>query len=240
MNFRVLVRGLVLILTLAGIVLLLKSTQLGTSLDKSWVDTTIRGHGIYGELIFLGVAAVFTGLGLPRQVVSFLGGYAFGLTLGSALALGGTVIGCIGAFFYARLLGRELIAAKFPNRVKRVDDFLQETPLTMTLLIRMLPVGSNIAVNLVAGVSSVKPLPFFSGSALGYIPQTVVFALIGSGIAVEPELRISISVILFIMSGILGMHLYRKHRHGKQFDDAIDREIGDINNTSDPKAINEP
>ncbi|MGY9002773.1 MAG: SNARE associated Golgi protein, partial [Rhodospirillales bacterium] len=85
MNFRVLVRGLVLILTLAGIVLLLKSTQLGASLDKSWVDTTIRGHGIYGELIFLGVAAVFTGLGLPRQVVSFLGGYAFGLVLGSAL-----------------------------------------------------------------------------------------------------------------------------------------------------------
>jgi uncharacterized membrane protein YdjX (TVP38/TMEM64 family) len=240
MNFRVLVRGLVLILTLAGIVLLLKSTQLGASLDKSWVDTTIREHGIYGELIFLGVAAVFTGLGLPRQVVSFLGGYAFGLVLGSALALGGTVIGCIGAFFYARLLGRELVTAKFPNRVKRVDDFLQENPLTMTLLIRMLPVGSNIAVNLVAGVSSVKPVPFFSGSALGYIPQTVVFALIGSGIAVEPELRISISVILFIMSGILGMHLYRKHRHGKQFDDAIDREIGDINNTSDPKAINEP
>jgi uncharacterized membrane protein YdjX (TVP38/TMEM64 family) len=239
MNFRVLVRGLVLILTLAGIVLLLKSTQLGTSLDKSWVDTTIRGHGIYGELIFLGVAAVFTGLGLPRQVVSFLGGYAFGLTLGSALALGGTVIGCIGAFFYARLLGRELIAAKFPNRVKRVDDFLQETPLTMTLLIRMLPVGSNIAVNLVAGVSSVKPLPFFSGSSLGYIPQTVVFALIGSGIAVEPELRISISVILFTASGILGMHLYRKHRHGKRFDDAIDREIGEINNKNDPKAINE-
>jgi len=63
--------------------------------------------------------------------------------------------------------------------------------------------------------------------------------LIGSGIAVEPELRISISVILFIISGILGMHLYRKHRHGNQFDDAIDREIGEINNTSDTKAINE-
>ncbi len=238
MNFRVLVQGLVLILTLAGIVLLLKSTQLGTSLDKSWVDTTIRGHGIYGELMFLGVAAVFTGLGLPRQVVSFLGGYAFGLLLGSALALGGTVIGCIGAFFYARLLGKELVASKFPNRVQLVDDFLQKNPLTMTLLIRMLPVGSNIAVNLVAGVSSVKPLPFFSGSALGYIPQTVVFALIGSGIAVEPELRISISVILFIMSGILGMHLYRKHRHGKQFDCAVDRKIGDKSNASNKKSIN--
>ena len=41
------------------------------------------------------------------------------------------------------------------------------------------------------------------------------------------------------MSGILGMHLYRKYPHGKQFDDAIDREFGDTNNTSDPKAINE-
>ena len=233
MSFRVLLRGLVLITTLAGVVILFKTTQLGSSLDKSWIDETVRGNGITGELIFLGVVTVFTGLGLPRQVVSFLGGYAFGFIFGSVLAVSGTVIGCIGAFFYARLLGREFVATKFPNRVRRVDDFLHDNPFTMTLLIRMLPVGSNLAVNLVAGVSSVKPLPFFSGSALGYIPQTVVFALIGSGIAVEPELRISISVVLFIISSLLGIHLYRKHRHGKRFDDAIDRELGDLNGSPD-------
>lgn len=239
MNPRVLFRGLILITTLAGAVILLKTTHLGTSLDKSWIDTTIRGNGFNGELIFLGVVTVFTGLGLPRQVVSFLGGYAFGFTLGSILALGGTVLGCIGAFYYARLMGREFVAAKFPNRVRRVDEFLHDNPFTMTLLIRMLPVGSNLAVNLVAGVSSVKSLPFFSGSALGYIPQTVVFALIGSGIAVEPELRISISVVLFVLSSLLGIHLYRKHRHGKRFDDAIDRELGDLNGKADTPSASE-
>ena len=246
MNRRVLVRGLILILTLAGIILLLKSTQFGTSLDKNWIDTNknwidtiILEHGIYGDLIFIGAAAIFTGLGLPRQFVAILGGYAFGLILGSVLALCGTVMGCVGAFFYARLLGRELVAAKFPNRVRLVDNFLSENPLTMTLLIRMLPVGSNIAVNLVAGVSSVKPIPFFGGSTLGYIPQTIIFALIGNGFAVEPELKISISIILFIISGLLGMHLYRKYRHGKRFDDDIDREIRDIDNTDGKQSTSE-
>ena len=110
MSFRVLLRGLILITTLAAVVILLKTTQLGSSLDKSWIDETVRGNGVTGELIFLGVVTVFTGLGLPRQVVSFLGGYAFGFIFGSALAVGGTIIGCIGAFFYARRVRRRKVS----------------------------------------------------------------------------------------------------------------------------------
>ena len=61
---------------------------------------------------------------------------------------------------------------------------------------------------------SIGAAPFFAGSALGYIPQTVVFALLGSGINLEPELRIGASVVLFALSAVLGVHLYRRYRQG--------------------------
>lgn len=92
----------------------------------------------------------------------------------------------------------------------------------MTLLIRFLPVGSNLLTNLVAGVSAVRWLPFMAGSALGYIPQTLIFVLLGSGIHIDPVFRISLSVALFVVSGGLGVYLYRRYRHGKRLDDALE------------------
>ena len=219
-------RGLVWIVSLVAVGYVIKTTGLGSSIDKAWIDGDILGQGFSGELLFLGVSLLFTAIGLPRQVICFLGGYAFGLIEGTILALLATVLGCVIAFFYARMLGRDFVVSRFPGRVKNIDDFLRDNPLSMTLLIRLLPLGSNLVTNLAAGVSSVRPVPFFQGSAIGYFPQTLVFALVGSGISVDPELRIAISVILFIISGILGVSLYRKNRHGKSFDSDIEHKLG--------------
>jgi len=95
----------------------------------------------------------------------------------------------------------------------------------MTLLIRFLPFGSNLVTNLAAGVSRVPAFPFFAGSAIGYLPQTVVFALLGSGVAVDPELRFGLSAVLFAASGAVGVYLYRRFRHGRTFDENLDREL---------------
>jgi len=232
MTPRILIRGLVLFTSLVALGLALQALDAGSLFDKAWIDADVRGKGMLGEALFLGAGAVFTAAGLPRQIVGFLAGYAFGLVAGTGLALAATVLGCILAFYYARVLGREFVQTRFSDKVRRIDGFLENNPLTMTLLIRLLPVGSNLATNLAAGVSSVRGLPFFTGSAVGYLPQTLIFALVGSGIAVEPELRISVSIVLFFLSGAVGIYLYRKHRHGKSFDSDVDRELGENGGTA--------
>ncbi len=226
MTAKILFRGLILIASLVAIGYALKASGLGSSIDKAWIDSDIRGQGFTGELLFVGVGMLFTAVGLPRQIICFLAGYAFGLLEGTALAMLATLLGCVGAFFYARVLGRAFVIGHFPGRVQRIDDFLRDNPLSMTLLIRLLPLGSNVVTNLAAGVSSVGALPFFLGSAIGYLPQAFIFALVGSGFSVDPELRIAISVILFVLSGFLGVYLFRKYRHGKSFDERIERELG--------------
>ncbi len=233
-NAKVYIRGLVLIASLVAIGFLFEATRLGTAFDRAWIDSEIRGQGMVGQMLFLAAAAVFTGFGLPRHVVGFLAGYAFGFVTGTVLTLVATLTGCVMAFHYARFLGRELVASRFPARIRGIDGFLRQNPFSMTLLIRLLPVGSNLAVNLAAGVSSVRPLPFLAGSAAGYIPQAVVFSLAGSGLTLEPGPRIGLSVVLFVVSGAIGIHLYRKHRHGKTFDEAVDRQLGGGRPTGEP------
>ncbi len=226
MTARVWLRGIIVIASLVALGYGLKVSGLGSAIDEGWIDAEIRGRGINGGMLFVAVGFLFTGLGLPRQIICFLGGYAFGFIEGTALALLATTLGCITAFAYARLLGRDFVVTRFPRRVRKIDNFLHGNPLTMTLLIRLLPVGSNLVTNLAAGVSGVRGVPFVVGSAIGYLPQTIIFALIGSGITLDPELRIGVSVLLFVVSGALGISLYRTHRHGKSFDDNVERELG--------------
>ncbi len=225
MKARVLVSGLALLATLIAVGFVVQSGVLGELLSEAWMDREVRGKGIAGELLFLGVASVATALALPRQVVSFLGGYAFGVVLGTLLALAGTGIGCVLSFFYSRAIGRPLVSTRLGARVQRVENFLATHPFWMTVLIRLLPVGNNFLTNLAAGVSRVSANPFFLGSLLGYVPQTLVFALAGSGVDLGATWRIGIAAALFVASGAIGASLYRKYRHGRTLGAEVDAAL---------------
>ena len=223
---RVFVNGLLLIATLVGLAYLFESTHLGSLLNKAWIDHEVRGKGFGGELLFFAMGALATALGVPRQAISFLAGYAFDVALGTALGVAATLGGCLLAFFYARWFGRALVTARFRERVGRVEEFVRDNTFSMTVLIRLLPLGNNLATNLAAGVTRVRPLPFLLGSAAGYVPQTLVFALIGSGVSLDPLWRISLGVLLFIASGLLGVYLFRKFRRGRHLDESMENQLG--------------
>ena len=225
MKPRVLLSGLALLATLVAVGWFIESGPFGDVLSKDWIDLEVRGRGISGEVLYLGMASLVTAVALPRHVVSFLGGYAFGIALGTLLGLLGTEIGCVLTFFYARVIGRPLVSARLGARVQQIDDFLAAHPFWMTVLIRLLPVGNNFATNLAAGVSRVPALPFFFGSVVGYAPQTLVFALAGSGVDVGGPWQVGIAVALFLVSGVIGAWLYRKYRHGKTLGVEVDEAL---------------
>lgn len=233
MNPKVILRGLVVLLSMAAIGFLINQTHLGDLLNQGWIDREVRGKGLSGEMLFLAAGTLFTAIGLPRQVIAFMGGYAFGFLAGTLWGLLAAVLGCAASFFYARLLARSFIAKRLAGKIAHVDNFVRDNPFTMTLLIRLLPVGSNVATNLAGGVSSVAAMPFLVGSAAGYLPQTAIFALVGSGVNVDPTWRIGLGVVLFVASGILGVYLFRRLRHGRHYDVELEREIGETDDAKD-------
>jgi uncharacterized membrane protein YdjX (TVP38/TMEM64 family) len=214
-NAQVVLRGLVLIATLVAVGVLIEGLGLKSMLETGWIDHEVRGHGLHGIALFVAVTAVFVALGLPRQVPSFLAGYAFGFVEGAALAVVATTLGAAGCFFYARFMGRDALTRRFPHRIRKIDDVLAGNELTMALVLRLSPFTNNLATNLAAGVSGVRPMPFFLGSLAGFLPQTVIFALLGSGFNLDPVLRTSISVVLFVLSTILGIWLWRRTRRAQ-------------------------
>jgi uncharacterized membrane protein YdjX (TVP38/TMEM64 family) len=199
-------------LLLAGALL----RELGGVPGTAWVDASIRDEGLWGELVFVLVGAALTAAGVPRQTVAFLGGYAFGALLGVALGLAAQLLGCAAAYGWARLLGRDWaerrLAGRYGHRLRPLRDALAANPFEATLALRLLPVGNNLALNLLAGMAGLRPLAFLAGSALGYLPQTVVFALLGKGIRVEGAWQLGLAGVLLVVSVAIGLWLLRRHR----------------------------
>ena len=218
---RVFVRGFVLIALLVAGGWLLKTFAVELA-DEAWVDEHIRGPGLAGDLTFIAMASLLAACGFPRQVISFTAGYAFGLGLGFTHGLVAAGIGCVLAFLAARYVARDLVAHRLPNRFKRIDKFLSTNTFSATLAIRFLPLGNNLAVNLAAGLSRAAGPTFIVASVLGYVPQTFVFALLGSGLNVDPELRLSLGIVLFVVATALGVALFRKYRRAREVEQILE------------------
>lgn len=198
-------------LLMIGVMALL-AWLLGDLLDRHWIDRYVRGHGLAGELLFVGVSALLISSGLSRQLIAFLAGYGFGFTGGFLLSMLAVTAGCVITFYCTRLLLREFLARYFSARLRNVYNFIREHTFSATLLVRLLPVGNNWMVNIAAGTSGVRSVPFFLGSALGFIPQMAVFALVGSGSQLQQFWQIAIAMVMFVVAALLGVWLFARYR----------------------------
>lgn len=219
MTTRIIFRGLLVIVVLVLIGYLLKDV-----LDQQWIDAQIRGQGPAGELLFVLVCALLGSVGLSRQVIAFLAGYAFGVGYGFVLSMLAVIAACMTTFYVSRFLLRSFMWRHFSERIRQVDTFIRDNTFMMALLIRLLPLGSNWMVNIAAGVSGVRSVPFFSGSALGYMPQMLIFSLVGSGARVDKFWQVALAMVLFVFAAVIGGYLYRKYRRGKLLPEAVDKE----------------
>lgn len=204
--------GLAFGLILAGVVL----KTLAGGVKGGLFAEYVVGHGFEGEIVLVLGGALLTAAGLPRQAVAFAGGYAFGLKVGLALAMVAQILGCLADFFWARAIARDWVRARFGQRLTRIDARLSAHPFTTSLTLRLLPVGNNVVLNLLAGLSSVSASSFLLASAIGYVPQTLVFALLGSGVQVSHGTQIGLGIVLFVLSAGLGLLLMRRWKTAPQ------------------------
>lgn len=180
--------------------------------NEQWIDTHFRSAGKAPALYFIFVATCLLTCALPRQVVALMAGYAFGVVEGAVYSTLAATISCSVCFFSARFLTQNTVNKLFAGKVKKVNPFLAEQVFLKAFTLRILPLGSNYIINLVAGVTSVKPAPFIGGSAAGYIPQMVLFALMGNGLEVQSGWQIAFSAAMLAVSIITGYYIYRTFR----------------------------
>ena len=165
-----------------------------------WVEFTQNPEapwyrGTWGY--FLG-GIVFSTIAGPRQALAFFGAYFFGFWHGLFASTSAVICGCI----LDALIGR-LFETRVRNLLKgRVDiafGFWREHPFTVSMILRLLPVGSNFLNNLAAGATGIPLTRFVLGSSVGYVPQMVVFSLLGTGVELNSSWKIAMAIGLFVI-----------------------------------------
>ena len=228
------IRFFILVLTILFLSHLISLFPSFDAFNQEWIDKHTRDNGLTGIVKFLAVSVFLLSIGLPRQLVAFMGGYAFGFAEGVIYSTFAATLSCATVMAVSRYFARPMIIHRFEMRVRKLDRFLFRSPFLKSVIIRLLPVGNNLLTNIFAGVSKIPSRSFILGSTVGYIPQMAVFALMGKGVLVNSELKIIISAILFGMSSLLSAYLFKIYR--RQHND--DQTLSSL--TKNSKCNNEP
>lgn len=227
-------QSLVLLCGCLLIGVLLNNSFLFDELNADWVDVNIRNAGLNGIFQFTLMGTLATAIGVPRQVVAFLGGYAFGFVMGALVATLSAGLGCMVSLYFSRVVIRDYVKHKFPQKIANLDRFISTQPITKTIVIRLLPIGNNLMTNLAAGITHVGSMDFLLGSLLGYFPQMAIFALMGKGVIVLSVWKIALSIGLFVISSLLSIKLYRQNKVARLLDNDL---LAQKNNKDDKQMI---
>jgi uncharacterized membrane protein YdjX (TVP38/TMEM64 family) len=154
--------------------------------DLESLRNSLAGTGLWAPAVFFAIAALSIFVGAPRLPFCMLGGMLFGFVQGLLLAQVATLLGAYGPYLFARHSSGEFIS----RRLKRIDSFARylEDPTVLNVFwIRQIPIWGAFT-NLCLGSMGVSHGTFIMGSILGFLPQAILFTLIGSGLVEESKL----------------------------------------------------
>ena len=144
-----------------------------------WVADT----GLVAWLAYAGMYAVVTAFSIPGgAVMTIAGGFLFGPWLGGTLTVFGATIGATAVFLAARYALAVLLRDKAGNAIRKMEDGFKENALSYLLFLRLIPVFPFWLVNLVPAFLSVPVGVYIFGTAVGIIPGTFMYALVGDGV----------------------------------------------------------
>lgn len=201
---------LALLLFLGLAVLIYKTPP--TQWDKArQLGEFIESKGAFGGLVFFILTALSTSVGLPRQMFAFAAGFAFGVPIGVLLSSFGAICGCAITFYCSRRWLSNKVRSRFPKVVSALNKLLNKDVFLKILILRLQPLGTNLITNLCAGVTSISGRLFLTSSWFGYLPQMLVFCLLGAGVRIGSNTYLLYSLSMLLISMMLGGWLYKRY-----------------------------
>ena len=176
---------------------------------------SLRGS-VWGLPVVILIFTVASFFGLPQWALITISVVAFGPTAGAIYSWIATLVSAMLNFWLADLLGRERLSRLTGPRLGNVLDRIKRNGLLWSFVVRLVPTGPFILVNMAAGVSSITTRSFFIGTALGIIPKILVVALLAKGVFAGLDGRMMSFVFILLAVAAIGMTFWLQKRFGTQ------------------------
>lgn len=133
-------------------------------------------------------------LGAPQWALITACVLGFGPFLGGFYAWTATLMSASVNFGLARVIGQKRLLRFTGPRLTRVLETVERNGVLWSFVVRLVPTGPFILVNIAGGVSSIRYRAFLLGTALGIVPKILVIALLAKGVFVGLDRQI-ISIV---------------------------------------------
>lgn len=144
---------------------------------------------------------------IPSFLITGANGIVFGVGGGIAISWLGAMFGAAGTFYLARFLGADFVQKfeKDNNLIKKVDEISQKHGAKVVFIGRLLPFVSFDFLSYTAGLSTMRAIPFFIATAVGMLPGTVAYVLLGNQILALSRYSTLVTTIVLALLGVLGI-----------------------------------
>ncbi|WP_439546563.1 FAD-dependent oxidoreductase [Sandarakinorhabdus sp.] len=133
---------------------------------------------------FFLIYVAVTALSLPGAVIMTLaGGALFGLALGTLIVSFASSIGATLAFLVSRYLLRDMVQARFGERLRPINDGVARDGAFYLFSLRLVPVFPFFLVNLLMGLTPIRTGTFYLVSQAGMLLGTIVYVNAGTQLA---------------------------------------------------------
>jgi len=150
-------------------------------------ETDVQGwfEGVRGTVwalpLTISVFCLAAFIGMPQWVLITGAVIAFGPFYGAAYSWMATMISAVLDFYVGRKVGAERLRRFGGELVNRISELVRRKGFVTSFLVRLVPTGPFVIVNMAAGVSRMKFLSFIAGTGLGILPKILIVALVGQG-----------------------------------------------------------
>lgn len=170
------------------------------------LNTSYLEHPVAFAVSFVLVYILATALSLPgATILTLAGGAIFGIWIGTVLVSFASTIGATLAFLGSRFLFRDFVQRKFGDKIETINKGVEKEGAFYLFTLRLVPIFPFFLINLVMGLSSIRPLTYFLVSQIGMLPGTAIYVNAGTQLAGISSLRGILSPNLLISFALIGV-----------------------------------
>jgi len=178
--------------------------------DMSYVKEFILGFGYLAPFVFILLVILQVLFApIPGQFIGFVGGFLFGVYLGTLYSMIGLIIGSWLVFVIARKLGRPFVEKIVNGKtLRKFDRVIAKNGKFSLFLIYLLPAFPDDLISYIAGLTKIRMSSLVLISAIGRLPGFIILNMVGAGIASQNS---GGSIVVFIVLMIISFFIYWYH-----------------------------
>jgi pyruvate/2-oxoglutarate dehydrogenase complex dihydrolipoamide dehydrogenase (E3) component/uncharacterized membrane protein YdjX (TVP38/TMEM64 family) len=156
--------------------------------------------------VYFLVYVVATALSFPgATVLTVAAGALFGLVSGTVIVSFASAIGATLAMLVARFLLRDMVQARFGDKLKPINAGIEKDGAFYLFALRLVPLFPFFVINLAMGLTRIRTWTYYWVSQVGMFAGTIVYVNVGTQLARIDSLKGILSPTLLVSFVLLGL-----------------------------------